>query len=412
MVVAPYCLVEQSKLFEFLEKLTGKSFSTEDKLRMLKLDQRGTLDANMPCKLLTEYLPSRCLGGWEITKILGHGAFGIAFLVQQGNKARAAKVSIENPDKKNTGWMSPEREIEFQTVAANASIAPRIYCQDRFRKHNMMIHVTTMEKVDLTVSDYLKKIEEQYPGPKDKLVRKQFVDAIWKGIGWLFYTLKQLNMRHGDMHTDNLMVKFMPDGSIKIMLIDFGFSSMGAPEEAVDYDVSQFLYTLGKHFDDSRFYDYFRVRLNKFVRYFYKRKVNITDNKHQNRRIYEAYKPYIGEKGPKESKESSPKKTHESSASSPKKQTAKKKPGTPVLHAADFSEGVRRKGRDGDFYWVRNAQWSRSSSSGSSRLKKQTAKKKPGTPVLHAADFSEGVRRKGRDGDFYWVRNARWSRTK
>jgi hypothetical protein len=219
-----------------------------------------TSDPNTPCRAFKRYLPkSKMLRGWEALSVIGRGKFGVVFLMQRGKTQRVLKIVQD----KKTSFNSPKVEVQIQTVAAAAGIAPKIRGQiERYigtdGLHRIMFFT---DSLDITLSSYLRCIELTLGN--DLNAKQRLWELIVVALFALMTKMKKLNMTHSDMHTENVMLGFESADKLKIQLIDFGQSSLKECHPSVD--VSQLLRTIRMDNVSRECEDYFDKRMNRVL---------------------------------------------------------------------------------------------------------------------------------------------------
>lgn len=230
--------VDFHKMKSFAINAAGrKSFTQKSMMTLIR--QVDPSDPNQRCEMMTNLLPAsvkRILGGFKVAKLLGSGKFGTVALLQKGQRAVAAKfVRGDDP----SAWMSVEDEFKISTLFGMYGLSPQTVGQvQTFRgSDRRKRYFYTMQTADTVFSTYFECIvRSKYPRTK----AKRSIDAIIDAFRILFHRMKMFNVTHGDMHDENVMVKFTDDGeSNRIYLIDCGQAIIGHFDPLLD--VSQLI---------------------------------------------------------------------------------------------------------------------------------------------------------------------------
>lgn len=174
------------------------------------------------CDEIANYMPKGCIQNWTIIKKLGQGAFGAVFLAEKDGQTAALKIIIDSPD--NSNFVPIEDEVRMQRAFAAAGLAPRLYCHAKTNVGRSTIHMILMEPVDFTLNAFMCR----------DVVNHDSLKAIAMSIFKTLLKMKRLNVTHGDMHTENIAFRVQPDGTYKMLLIDFGQSSLRVHRPLVD----------------------------------------------------------------------------------------------------------------------------------------------------------------------------------
>lgn len=149
--------------------------------------------------------------GFRLVKILGEGASGKAYLVcHNGVKCRAYKVSKLRNYKDEELFF---REAEMIKRFNKFKLAPHIYRVGTFKRGDANYGLIEMDLIDGTLDDLLSKHQS-----------KEALDEILADIDKLISQMCKHGLIHGDFHTGNIGYKIRANGSIKLILIDFGYS--------------------------------------------------------------------------------------------------------------------------------------------------------------------------------------------
>lgn len=160
------------------------------------------------CHHITTALSRKCLKNWKFKAFLGSGTYGSAFSVTNANGVvRVAKIVHENP--------APE--VRAQKRLSSIGVAPKLY---DWCKISHGVWVLIMEKVDGSLQDLV---------GGQKSLGKTKLSNIFKGIVKNVEIMEKNNVSHGDLSLDNIGYVSRPDGTIRILLIDFGWSAKHVP---------------------------------------------------------------------------------------------------------------------------------------------------------------------------------------
>lgn len=228
-IVPGKCYISSEEVLQFME------FIKHDKLiaSYLKSPGRASEQAKRyvntilrrivnNCDEMVNYMPRGCIKGWSVIKKLGQGAFGAVFLAEKEGKLAALKVIIDSGD--NSNFVPIEDEVRMQRVFASSGLAPQIYCHAKTSVGKTTIHTILMEPIDFTLNAFMCR----------EVVTHDTLKAIAMSIFKALLKMNRLNVTHGDMHTENIAFRVQPDGTYKMLLIDFGQSSLRVHKPLVD----------------------------------------------------------------------------------------------------------------------------------------------------------------------------------
>ena len=162
------------------------------------------------CAHISKALGKKCLANWKFKSFLGSGTYGSIFSVTNSRgSVRAAKiVSVD-----------PGPEVRAQRKLASIGVAPKLYDSCKLSKG---VWVMIMEQVDGSVQDLV-------AGAGQKSLGKRKLNNIFGEIVRNVEAMEAANLCHGDLSLDNLGYVTRPDGSVRLMLIDFGWSGKHVP---------------------------------------------------------------------------------------------------------------------------------------------------------------------------------------
>lgn len=160
------------------------------------------------CRNITQALGLKCLKNWKFKAFLGSGAHGSAFSIENKNGVvRAAKiVSVD-----------PGPEVKAQKKMASIGVGPRVYDSCKLTKG---VWVLVMEQVDGSVEDLV---------GGQKSLSKTKLRNLFQEIVKTVEAMEAANVSHGDLSLANIGYVARPDGTLRIVLIDFGWSGQHVP---------------------------------------------------------------------------------------------------------------------------------------------------------------------------------------
>ena len=168
------------------------------KQRVKSLKSRADL-----CKSISLALSIKCLKGWKFLSYLGSGSNGTVFSIKnKKGKIRAAKIVTINPGS----------EVRVQKRLAKLSIAPKVYSSCKLADRTWVV---VMEKIDGSLGDLI---------GGNKSLSKRMLKLIYGEIIRTVETMEADNISHGDLSLENLGYVVLPDKSIRVVIIDFGWS--------------------------------------------------------------------------------------------------------------------------------------------------------------------------------------------
>ena len=160
------------------------------------------------CDSISKALNLKCLKKWKFSSYLGSGNNGIIFsVVNNSGTTRAAKIVT----------VDPKSEVKVQKKLAKVGIAPKVYHTCKLADR---LWVVIMEKIDGSLGDLV-------GGHRSLSTKslKRIYDEIIRNIE----AMEKQNISHGDLSLENLGYIILPDGEIRVIVIDFGWSSFYVP---------------------------------------------------------------------------------------------------------------------------------------------------------------------------------------
>lgn len=160
------------------------------------------------CRNITEALDLKCLKGWYFERFLGSGSHGSIFSVRnKKGVVRAAKIVT----------VDPGPEVRAQKKLASIGVAPRVFDSCKLSKG---VWVMILEQVEGTLEDLV---------GGHKSIGKRKLHDIFREIVRNVEAMEAANVSHGDLALDNIGYVTRTDGSLRVMLIDFGWSGRHVP---------------------------------------------------------------------------------------------------------------------------------------------------------------------------------------
>lgn len=168
------------------------------KRRIKSLKTRANL-----CSSISNALGMKCLKGWKFLSYLGSGSNGIVFSVKnRSGNIRAAKIVTVNP----------KSEVRVQKRLSKLNIAPKVHTWCRLSERSWVV---VMEKIDGSLGDLVSGT---------KALSKKMLKLIYNEIVRTVETMEADNISHGDLSLENLGYVVLPDNTIRVVIIDFGWS--------------------------------------------------------------------------------------------------------------------------------------------------------------------------------------------
>jgi tRNA A-37 threonylcarbamoyl transferase component Bud32 len=161
------------------------------------------------CESISSVLNIKCLKSWRFASYLGSGNNGIIFSIEhkKNGAVRAAKIVT----------VDPKSEVKIQKKAHKKGIAPKVFHSCKLSKD---LWVVIMEKIDGSLGDLV---------GGHRSLSKVMLTKIYKEIVRNIIRMEKSNITHGDLSLENMGYVIQPDGDIKIIVIDFGWSSTYVP---------------------------------------------------------------------------------------------------------------------------------------------------------------------------------------
>ena len=157
-------------------------------------------------------------GTYKIGKKLGEGTYGKVFDVDYHGKIVACKI-INLKSRQEIPGIIQEAifniiiENEARRLGYEEKLCPAIY---EFAYNGDKTIYLFQEKLDITL---LKLIEKRL----DNRQLSDLIVQLAEKLNWLY---DHLEFNHRDFKSDNIMIKYRPDGTPEIVFIDFGFCCM------------------------------------------------------------------------------------------------------------------------------------------------------------------------------------------
>lgn len=161
------------------------------------------------CESISSALNVRCLKSWKFSSYLGAGNNGIIFSIEhkKNGAVRAAKIVT----------VDPRSEVRVQRKAHKLGIAPKVFHSCKLADD---LWVVIMEKIDGSLGDLV----GGHRSLSNKMLKKIYEEIIRN-----ITEMEDANISHGDLSLENMGYVVQSDGDIKIIIIDFGWSSQYVP---------------------------------------------------------------------------------------------------------------------------------------------------------------------------------------
>ena len=160
------------------------------------------------CQAISDVLGMKCLKNWKFSSYLGSGTHGVIFSIEnRSGSTRAAKIVT----------MDPRSEVKVQKRLAKLGLAPKVIHSCKLSDD---MWVVIMEKVDGSLGDLL-------GGHRSLSVR--MLNRVYDELVRNIELMESRNISHGDLSLDNVGFVTLPDGDIRLILIDFGWSGSYVP---------------------------------------------------------------------------------------------------------------------------------------------------------------------------------------
>lgn len=160
---------------------------------------------------------------YEFIKDIGSGFFGDVYLFKKKDIFYACKIDeLKNDENKNKYYIEnideyitrKNNEYKLLNIVGINNIGPKIYNNHYIIINNKLYNILIMEYIDgKTLYDYLRI--ETYTENKINKIKKLINKKINK--------LHKLNIIHGDLHLNNIMI-VEKNNKINIFIIDLGLS--------------------------------------------------------------------------------------------------------------------------------------------------------------------------------------------
>ncbi len=238
---------DSSGNFETYMRLLGvKGDVPREQLKTVK--DIPAYDPEYLCKTIEAELPTMChLDRYKVIKVLGQGQYGLVLLMESKTDPQdriAVKLGqIPEGQEAQARDMLTE-EVNLQKEFHSIDLAPAVICFDS----NDTIGVIVMEPVNGVLKELMCEMDN--------------VQGLVDSVVSIMEVMKHYKITHGDMHSGNIAYRHHPDGSIQLLLIDFGFASTRKYNPAVDAE--QLLSELVE-IEQSPFASDFHIGLQQFL---------------------------------------------------------------------------------------------------------------------------------------------------
>ncbi len=160
------------------------------------------------CRVISDALSVRCLKNWRFSAFIGSGSNGVIFaVVSKSGTTRAAKIVTADP----------AAEVRIQRRLAKIGLAPRVSHACRISDG---LWVVVMEKVDGTLGDLV---------GGHRSLSARMLSKVFEEIVRVVEVMEDKNVSHGDLSLENVGYVALPDGDLRLVLIDFGWSGPYVP---------------------------------------------------------------------------------------------------------------------------------------------------------------------------------------
>lgn len=161
------------------------------------------------CEAISSALNIKCLKNWKFSSYLGAGNNGIIFSVEhkKTGAVRAAKIVT----------IDPRSEVKVQKKLHKLGIAPKVYHSCKLAED---LWVVIMEKIDGSLGDLV---------GGHRSLSKKMLTKIYNEVIRNIIEMEDANISHGDLSLENMGYVILPKGDLKIIIIDFGWSSKYVP---------------------------------------------------------------------------------------------------------------------------------------------------------------------------------------
>lgn len=214
------------------KKLQKQADAAWRKIEPRYLEAASSGDDRFACVVAQEILPVELRAKYEPLETLSQGKSGMALRVFSLERQRNEILKVSQEDKAlyKNGEMS---EFELQKGAAALSLAPKVFDLSTVvimqvpTKETVVLTVFAMEEMQVTFYDYFNRCLDD----RDERERDQMLVA----MNVYLRRMKAAKVTHGDMHFDNIMLRFRPDGSFELLAIDWARAAVGVHFKAMDH---------------------------------------------------------------------------------------------------------------------------------------------------------------------------------
>lgn len=192
-------------------------------------------------RYLKQYLENT---NYEIYNFLGRGAYGSVFLICNKftkTNCKAIKLQIL---KGYSDELMFEKEVQMQNNFYKHNLTVKVYHHELIRLDKLFsLGIIIMETIDGTLSDFLSVRRD-----------KEILDTVLIWISHILNIMCKYNLIHADMNIDNIAYVISDKGSLRPVIIDFGFASVGKCKPYLE--LLQILNTLNISERNIYFYNY------------------------------------------------------------------------------------------------------------------------------------------------------------
>ena len=182
--------------------------NTLKKLGATKSRIKAVRSRSDTCQFISESLSMKCLKNWKFSSYLGSGSNGVIFsVINKNGSMRAAKIVTVNP----------KSEVKFQKKLAKDGLAPKVFHSCKM-SDNMWVII--MEKIDGSLGDLV--------GGHRSLSSKM-LSRVYEELVRNIEVMERKNISHGDLSLENVGYIVLPEGGVRLILIDFGWTGPYVP---------------------------------------------------------------------------------------------------------------------------------------------------------------------------------------
>jgi streptomycin 6-kinase len=229
-------------LSNFFQKATLPENEQENKIKLQpaadaawaklskKFEQQKQQTAQLPCSLAKQIFPPKLRAKYEPLDTLSAGAFALTLRVfsLERNQNEVLKISQTDATVYETGAVS---EFDLQKQAAALGLAPLVYDHVTFMLsqkaigQKVPIDAIAMEEMDVS-------LPKAFECAQTDAERHALLVALNK----LLKKMRQECVTHGDLHDDNVMLRYPASGPPEMLLIDWARAAFGVYSPLLDFE--------------------------------------------------------------------------------------------------------------------------------------------------------------------------------